>query len=62
MAFDSDETAVGMLCIAAGVRDDGSDGGRPVAGLSLSTPAERFDVKGMGLLRKTAEEISAALG
>lgn len=59
VAFDMDEVETGVRCIAAGIRDDS---GALVAGLSLSTPAERFDADRATMIRQTAEEISAALG
>lgn len=58
-AFDMDEMETGVRCIAAGIRDDN---GVLVAGLSLSTPAERFDADRATQVRQTAEEISAAMG
>ena len=48
-----------MRCIAAGIRDDS---GELVAGLSLSTPSERFNQDWAPLIRQTADEISKALG
>lgn len=59
VATDMDEAETGVRCIAAGIRDDS---GALVAGLSLSTPAERFVADRAGPIRQTAEEISAALG
>ncbi len=59
VAFDMDEVETGVRCIAAGIRDDS---GALVAGLSLSTPAERFDADRAPIVKQTAEEISAALG
>lgn len=59
VAFDMDEVESGVRCIAAGIRDDS---GVLVAGLSLSTPAERFDADRASQVRQTAEEISATLG
>ncbi len=59
VAFDLDEVESGVRCIAAGVHDDT---GRLVAGLSLSTPSERFNPDRAPLVRSTAEEISRALG
>jgi DNA-binding IclR family transcriptional regulator len=59
VAFDMDEVETGVRCIAAGIRDDS---GALVAGLSLSTPAERFDADRASIVKQTAEEISAALG
>lgn len=58
-AFDNEEVELGVRCIAAGIRDDS---GELVAGLSLSTPAERFNPDWAPLVRRTAEEISAAIG
>ena len=59
VAFDLDEVESGVRCIAAGIRDDS---GELVAGLSLSTPSERFKRERATLVRNTAAEISRALG
>lgn len=59
VAFDLDEVETGVRCLAAGIRDDS---GALVAGLSLSTPSERFDPERAALVRETADEISRALG
>ncbi len=59
VAFDLDEVESGVRCIAAGIRDDG---GELIAGLSLSTPSERFNPDWAPLVRETADEISRALG
>ncbi len=59
VAFDLDEVESGVRCIAAGIRDDA---GELVAGLSLSTPSERFNPDWAPLIRETADEISRALG
>ncbi len=59
VAYDMDEVENGVRCIAAGIRDDS---GELVAGLSLSTPAERFNPDWAPLVRDTAEEISSTLG
>jgi len=59
VAFDMDEVETGVRCIAAGIRDDS---GALVAGLSLSTPAERFDADRASIVKQTADEISADLG
>jgi len=59
VAFDLDEVENGVRCIAAGIRDDS---GALIAGLSLSTPAERFNPDWAPLVRETAESISRALG
>jgi len=58
-AFDMEEVEPGVRCIAAGIRDDD---GLLVAGLSLSTPNDRFDPDRALLVRRTAEEISRAMG
>lgn len=59
VAFDLDEVESGVRCIAAGIRDDA---GELVAGLSLSTPSERFNPDRAALIRDTADQISRALG
>ncbi|QID18977.1 IclR family transcriptional regulator [Nitrogeniibacter mangrovi] len=59
VAFDLEEVEHGVRCIAAGIRDDK---GVLVAGLSLSTPSERFNPDWAPLVRETAERISRALG
>lgn len=59
VAYDMDEVESGVRCIAAGIRDDA---GELVAGLSLSTPSERFNPDWAPLVRETAEDISRALG
>ncbi|WP_341679403.1 IclR family transcriptional regulator [Niveibacterium sp. SC-1] len=59
IAYDLEEVEIGVRCIAAGIRDDS---GTLVAGLSLSTPSERFNPDWAPLVRETADEISAAMG
>lgn len=59
VAFDLDEVEPGVRCIAAGVHDDS---GELIAGLSVSTPSERFSPDRAPLVREAAEEISRALG
>ncbi len=59
VAFDLDEVEPGVRCIGAGIHDDS---GALVAGLSLSTPSERFNPEWAPLVRETADEISRALG
>ena len=59
VAYDLDEVETGVRCIAAGIRDDS---GNLIAGLSLSTPSERFNPDWAPLIRQTADEISSALG
>lgn len=58
-AFDLEEVELGVRCIAAGIRNDE---GQLVAGLSISTPNDRFDANRASLVRKTAEDISKAMG
>lgn len=59
VAYDLDEVETGVRCIAAAIRNDR---GELVAGLSLSTPSERFDAERAALVRQTADEISRAMG
>jgi len=59
VGFDLDEVETGVRCIAAGIRNDS---GELIAGLSLSTPSERFNPDWSPLVRETADDISRALG
>lgn len=59
VAYDMEEVEMGVRCIAAGIYDDSN---QLVAGLSLSTPAERFNAAWAELVQTTADEISHALG
>ncbi|MCB1955560.1 MAG: IclR family transcriptional regulator [Rhodocyclaceae bacterium] len=59
VAYDLDEVENGVRCIAAGIRDDS---GALVAGLSLSTPSERFNPDLAPIIRDTADQISRSLG
>src|SRR5262245_2089484 len=58
-AVDNEEAELGVRCIGAGVRDDS---GTLVAGLSVSAPAGRMRGAWAPLVRKTAENISRAIG
>jgi DNA-binding IclR family transcriptional regulator len=58
-ARDNEELEMGVRCIAAAIRDDA---GNLVAGLSISAPADRANDGWVDALRKTALEISNALG
>lgn len=58
-ARDNEELELGVRCIAAGIRDDG---GKLVAGLSISAPADFVQDDWIDLLCKTAGQISGALG
>ena len=59
IAYDHEEQEIGVRCIAAPIRDDS---GELVAGLSLSMPTDRFNAEWAPLVRKTADEISRAIG
>lgn len=59
VAFDNEEAEIGLKCIAAPIRDDES---RLIAGLSVSAPVDRHDPDWIPLVRRTADEISHALG
>lgn len=62
-AFDDEENAIGLRCVAAVVHDEY---GEPLAGLSLSGPMARIPDDRMpllgGIVSKTAAAITAALG
>jgi IclR family transcriptional regulator, carbohydrate utilization repressor len=59
IARDNEELELGVRCMAAGIYDDQ---GRLVAGLSISSPADRLDEGWLLKLQATAREISGALG
>jgi DNA-binding IclR family transcriptional regulator len=59
VARDNEELELGVRCMAAGIYDDQS---RLVAGLSISSPADRLDESWLPKLQQTANEISATLG
>jgi DNA-binding IclR family transcriptional regulator len=59
VARDNEELELGVRCMAAGIYDDQE---RLVAGLSISSPADRLDESWLPKLQHTADEISAALG
>lgn len=58
-ARDNEELELGVRCMAAGIHDDG---GRLVAGLSISAPADRLKDEWVNDLVETASQISAVLG
>jgi len=58
-AFDNEEAEIGVRCIGAGVYDDA---GALVAGLSVSSPAERMQPEWAAMVKATAERISRAIG
>ena len=59
IARDNEELELGVRCMAAGIYDDQS---KLIAGLSISSPADRLDEHWLPKLQATANEISAALG
>lgn len=58
-ARDNEELELGVRCMAAGIRDDG---GKLVAGLSISAPADRLQDEWLADLVDTASRISVVLG
>ena len=59
VAYDNEEAEIGLRCVASPVRNDE---GVIVAGLSLSAPTDRHHAEWVDQIKKTAEEISRALG
>lgn len=59
VARDNEELELGVRCMAAGVYDDQ---GKLLAGLSISSPADRLDEGWLSKLQATAQKISTALG
>ena len=58
-ARDDEELELGVRCMAAAILDDQ---GLLVAGLSISSPADRLEEAWLGRLKETAAQISASLG
>lgn len=58
-ARDNEELELGVRCMAAGILDDQ---GKLVAGLSISSPADRLEEAWLERLKVTAMQISALLG
>ena len=58
-AIDNEEAEKGVSCIGAGIYNDE---GRLVAGLSVSAPSDRLNKDWITQIRRTAEEISRAIG
>ena len=60
---DLEEADLGICCVGAPIMDGA---GRVIAGMSVSTPSDRFDRANIGklgkLVRKTADQISEAMG
>jgi DNA-binding IclR family transcriptional regulator len=59
IARDNEELELGVRCMAAGIYDDQN---KLIAGLSISSPADRLDENWLAKLQATAQEISSALG
>ncbi len=59
VARDDEELELGVRCMAAAIHDDQN---KLVAGLSISSPADRLEEAWLQNLKDTAEKISAALG
>ena len=59
IARDNEELELGVRCMAAGIYDDQNN---LIAGLSISSPADRLDEHWLPKLQATANAISAALG
>jgi DNA-binding IclR family transcriptional regulator len=59
LAYDNEEAEMGLRCIASPVRNDE---GLIVAGLSISAPTERHDPGWAAQVKRSADEISRALG
>ena len=59
VARDNEELELGVRCMASGIYDDQ---GHLVAGLSISSPADRLDENWLPKLQLTTQEISRALG
>ena len=59
VARDNEELELGVRCMAAGIYNDQ---GKLIAGLSISSPADRLSEDWVGKLQATADEISTSLG
>ena len=59
IAFDNEEAEIGLKCVAAPIHDDE---GHLVACLSVSAPTDRHNPDWVDQVRRTADEISQALG
>ncbi len=59
LAYDNEEAEIGLRCVASPVRNDE---GIIVAGLSISAPTDRHDAGWAAQVKRTADEISRALG
>jgi DNA-binding IclR family transcriptional regulator len=59
VARDDEELELGVRCMAAGIFDDQ---GKLLAGLSVSSPADRLEEGWLDRVKSTAAQISSALG
>jgi DNA-binding IclR family transcriptional regulator len=59
IAYDDEEAEIGLKCVAAPIRDDE---GHIVTALSVSAPADRHDPDWAVQVKRTADEVSHALG
>jgi DNA-binding IclR family transcriptional regulator len=59
VARDDEELELGVRCMAAGIFDDQ---GKLLAGLSVSSPADRLEEAWLDRVKATAAQISSALG
>ncbi|MBX3638368.1 MAG: IclR family transcriptional regulator, partial [Rubrivivax sp.] len=59
VARDDEELELGVRCMAAGIFDDQ---GKLVAGLSISSPADRLEESWLDRVKATAAQISQTLG
>ena len=58
-AIDAEEAELGVRCVAAGIRDDG---GRLIAALSVSAPADRMKPQWGSSVKDAADRISHLIG
>jgi DNA-binding IclR family transcriptional regulator len=59
VARDNEELELGVRCMAAGIYNDQS---KLIAGLSISSPADRLNEDWLKKLQSTAQAISSSLG
>ena len=59
LASDNEEAEIGLRCVASPMRNDE---GIVVAGLSVAAPTDRYDPAWAAQVKRSAEEISRALG
>lgn len=59
LAYDNEEAEIGLRCVASPIRNDE---GVIVAGLSISAPTDRHKSEWAAQIKKTADEISYAIG